>query len=192
MRSLVPCVALSLALVTPAPVAPDFSGRWKFDADKSLRLAQEAKGYTAGILGEQCVITQTVDALTMNIAIGTLKVEAIYRLDGKPITNTSPGRSGQPDIPIVSTTQWVGETLNIVTKSESELDGVKVPVESLRKIWLTAEGDLAVERRGTPTRVVSDAWSVYLRIPAGPAKNKADKERAAPCPPRSFVPMCPL
>ena len=142
MWPIISCVAIALALVAPAVrVVPDFSGRWRFDADKSLRLAQEAKGYTGGILGEECVITQTVDALTVAIVIGTLKVEAIYRLDGKPSTNTSPGPRGQPEIPIVSTTQWVGETLHITTKSESELDGIKVPVESLRKIWLTAEGD---------------------------------------------------
>jgi hypothetical protein len=38
--------------------------------------------------------------------------------------------------------------LHITTKSESVLDGVTVPVESVRKLWLTPEGDLAVERRG--------------------------------------------
>lgn len=163
MWPIISCVVLALALVAPADVVPDFSGRWTFNADKSLRLAQEAKGYTAGILGEECVITQTAETLALEIVIGTLKVEAIYRLDGKPSANTSPGSRGRPDIPIMSTTQWVGDTLHIATKSESELDGVKVPVESLRRIWLTADGDLAVERRGTPARVVSDAWSVYQK-----------------------------
>ncbi len=174
-------VTLALALMAPAiPPAPptlsvgtsvpDFSGRWKFNATKSLRLAREAKAPAAAsnVLGDECVITQTADTLALNIAIGAMKLEAIYRLDGQPSANRSPGARGQPEIPIVSTTRWVGDTLEIETKSESELGGVKVPVESLRKIWLTADGDLAVERRGTPPQVVSDAWSVYQRVKAAP------------------------
>lgn len=168
-------IALALVLTVPVlhnihPIASahvsvtDFSGRWRYHADKSAALAGEAKEQASPILGEECVITQTPDALTLAIAIGTMKVEAIYRLDGKPSENRSPGARGQPDIPIRSTARWVGEALEIITKSESELQRVKVPVESLRKMWLTADGDLAVARHGTPTLVVSNAWSVYQRV----------------------------
>ncbi len=61
--------------------------------------------------------------------------------------------------------------LHITTKSESVLDGVTVPVESVRKMWLTADGDLAVERRGTPSRVVSTAWTVYVVAPSRAARS---------------------
>ena len=161
---LVCCVGLSLALLAPPVSVPDFSGRWKIDAAKSTAFAREAKGQASPVLGEECVVTQTADTLSLQIAIDTLKVEAIYRLDGKPSHNLSPGGRGQSGIPIVSTARWVGDTLEITTKSESDLGGVTVPVTSLRRMWLTAEGDLAVERRGTPAQIVSDAWSVYQRM----------------------------
>ena len=176
MRSVVLRVALALALVAPAlhseslsdGVVPDFSGRWKMDIVKSMRLAREAKQMATIVFGDECVITQTAEALTMYIVAGGLKVEVTYRLDGKPSANRSPGPPGEADVAIVSTTRWVADTLEIVTKSESELRGVKVPVESVRRMWLTAEGDLAVERHGTPAEVVSDAWSVYQRVKVEP------------------------
>lgn len=161
--------SLMVALIAPsqAPSAPDFSGRWAIDNDKSARLAVEVNGGGASpIFGESCVITQTRDALTLDIVAGGMKVQVVYRLDGKPSTNRSPGPPGQPDITIVSTAQWNGPVLHITTKSESVLDGATVPVESVRKLWLTADGDLAVERRGSPTRVVSNAWTVYTRSKA--------------------------
>ena len=177
MRSVIGRMALALALFAPAfpsphsnvsahLAVPDFSGHWKFDNAKSVLLAREAKQFAAGVFGDECVITQTADVLTLYIVAGAMKVEATYRLDGKPSANRSPGARGQPDIPILSTTRWVGDKLEITTKSESELRGVKVPVESLRRMWLTADGDLAVERQGTPNQVVSDAWSVYQRVKA--------------------------
>jgi hypothetical protein len=154
-----------LAVLVPAPApAPDFSGSWKFNPGKSAKMTSAAKGVSASIVfGEEIVITQSAEALTLDIVAGALKIQAVYRLDGKPSTNRSPGQPGQPDVTIVSTTQWVGDVLHITTKSESVLDGVTVPVESVRKMWLTPEGDLAVERRGNPTRIVSDAWTVYER-----------------------------
>lgn len=172
-------VTLALALMAPAfpathstlsarIVVPDFSGHWRIHVDKSTALAREAKESASPVFGEECVITQTADAIALTIAIGTMKLEAIYRLDGKPSENRSPGARGQPDIPIFSTTRWVGDTLEITTKSESDLRGVKVPVESLRRMWLTADGDLAVDRHGTPSQVVSSAWSVYQRVKAEP------------------------
>lgn len=156
-------VLVALALSGQAP-APDFSGSWKFNAGKSAQMTSAAKAFGASLVfGEECVITQTSDTLTLDIVAGALRIQAVYRLDGKPSTNRSPGQAGQPDVTIVSTTHWVGDVLHITTKSESVLDGATVPVESVRKLWLTPEGDLAVERRGNPTRIVSNAWTVYER-----------------------------
>ena len=156
-------------LLASAPgIVPDFSGQWQIHVDKSTALAREAKEQASPVFGEKCIITQTAELLSLEIAISTLKLEAVYRLDGKPSENRSPGTRGQPEIPIVSTTRWVGDTLEISTKSESELRGVKVPVTSLRRMWLTADGDLAVDRHGTPSEVVSSAWSVYQRVKVEP------------------------
>ena len=171
--------ALALALLAPAfptahpitstgVIVPDFSGHWRIHADKSTALAREAKEQASPVFGEECVITQTTELLSLQIAIDTLKLEAIYRLDGKPSQNRSPGARGQPEIPIVSTTRWVGDTLEIATKSESELRGAIVQVASVRRMWLTADGDLTVDRHGTPSQVVSSAWSVYQRVKAEP------------------------
>lgn len=163
MWAVLSSVLLAVAVSGSAP-APDFSGSWRFHAGKSGEMALAAKGNSRSLVfGEECVITQTADTLTLDIVAGALKIQAVYRLDGKPSTNKSPGQAGQPDITIVSTTQWVGDVLHITTKSESVLDGATVPVESVRKMWITPEGDLAVERRGNPTRIVSNAWTVYER-----------------------------
>jgi hypothetical protein len=161
--------ALALAVLAPAGAAtsaapvPDFGGRWKLDNAKSQALAQKNQSFAGAVFGTECVIIQTAEAVTLQIAAGALKVEAIYRIDGKPSENRSPGQAGQPDIRIISNTSWAGDVLHITTRSESELDGALVPVESLRKMWLTADGDLVVFRQGTPARVVSTAWSVYQR-----------------------------
>ena len=179
MWSVVWRLVIAVALLAPAlpvhslradsPAVPDFSGRWKFNDVKSANLARQSGGSVNAILGGECTIVQTPDTLTQYIVAGALKVEAAYRLDGKPSENQSPGPPGQGPILIVSTTQWMADVLHITTKSESVLNGVKVPVESLRRIWLTTAGDLAVERKGTPALVVSAGWAVYQREAAGPA-----------------------
>lgn len=164
MWTVISLLVLAVGVSVPAPV-PDFSGQWKYSGTKSAALAREAKGsFAAVVFGEQCAIGQTADTLTLDIVAGSLKVQAVYRLDGKPSTNKSPSQPGLADITIVSTTQWVGDVLHITTKSESLLEGETVPVESVRKLWLTPNGDLAVERRGNPTRIVSNAWTVYERV----------------------------
>jgi hypothetical protein len=177
MRSVIYRISLALALLalavpgaqpaaTSRAAVPDFSGHWKFHTDKSAALAREAKEQASPVFGESCIITQTAELLSLQIAIDTLKLEAIYRLDGKPSQNRSPGSRGQPEIPIISTTRWVRDTLEVSTRSESDVRGATVPVTSLRKMWLTAVGDLAVDRHGTPSEVVSSAWSVYERVKA--------------------------
>jgi hypothetical protein len=171
MWAIISSLVVALAIVSQGTTVPDFSGRWTVDHAKSANLARDVNGNsTAAIFGESCVITQTTDALTLDIVAGGLKVQVVYRLDGKPSTNRSPGPPGQPDVTIVSTTQWNGPVLHITTKSESVIDGVTVPVESVRKMWLTADGDLAIERRGSPARIVSTAWSVYVAAPARAAR----------------------
>ncbi|MEO6223016.1 MAG: hypothetical protein ABIP90_07180 [Vicinamibacterales bacterium] len=158
-----------LSTLSATTVVPDFTGRWKFDGVKTSNIVRESPGrFVALTLGDECTIKQTSDILTLYIVAGGLKIEATYRLDGKPSTNQSPGPPGQAAIPIISTARWAADVLHITTNSESVLDGTKVPVESLRRIWLTAEGNLATERRGTPAQVVSAGWSVYRRMQGEP------------------------
>ena len=174
MWAVMSSLVVALAIASQGTTVPDFSGRWTADAGKSARLAREVSGNsTAAVFGETCVITQTKDTLTLDIVAGGLKLQVVYKLDGTPSTNRSPGPPGQPDVTIVSTTQWNGPVLHITTKSEAVLDGVTVPVESVRKMWLTADGDLAVERRGTPERIVSTAWTVYVAAPSRAARRNS-------------------
>ena len=174
MWAVISSLVVALAITSQGTAVPDFSGRWKVDYRKSGDLARNVNGNsTAAIFGEECVISQTKDTLTLDIVAGGLKVQVVYRLDGTPSTNRSPGPPGQPDVTIVSTAQWNGPVLHITTKSESVIDGVTVPVESVRKLWLTADGDLAIERRGTPTRVVSTAWTVYVSGPSSAARRES-------------------
>ena len=110
MQSAVGRVLLALALFAPAVhsdsstssvglAVPDFSGRWRFDGVKSATLARQVSGGSvAAILGGECSIVQTADTLTQYIVAGALKVEAAYRLDGKPSENQSPGPPDQGPI----------------------------------------------------------------------------------------------
>jgi hypothetical protein len=150
----------------PASAAhPDFSGAWVFDAAKSSAMVTEGTHQTvSALLGDECVISHANAALSMVIRAGAQTVPATYLLDGRESRNMSPGPfRGAPEIPIVSRTQWTGTTLEITTASESDVDGRKVPVESVRRLWLTPSGDLAIVRSGTPAKVVPAAAAVYRR-----------------------------
>lgn len=155
----------ALAAMAQVPVAaPGFSGAWVYDAAKSAALVSSTEHRTPSpLLGDECVIDHTTGTLAMIIRAGALTVEASYRLDGGESRNFSPGPPGQPHIPILSRTRWAGAVLEIQTSSESDIDGRKVPVESVRRLWLTADGNLAIERRGTPANLVPTSAGVYRR-----------------------------
>lgn len=155
----------ALAAMAQVPVAaPAFSGAWVYDASKSAALVSSTEHRTPSpLLGDECVIDHTPGTLAMIIRAGAMTVEASYRLDGGESRNLSPGPPGQPHIPILSRARWVGAVLEIQTSSESDIDGRKVPVESVRRLWLTVDGNLAIERRGTPANLVPTSAGVYRR-----------------------------
>lgn len=149
----------SLAAVTPRPQAhTDFSGRWTFDRAKS---AQPWNGriVIAAILGDECVVTQDATSLRLAITTGGRKVTAVYNLTGES-RNLSPG-----DIPVTSRTAWEGDRLAIASVSAVIVKGEHVTIETRRVMWLDGEGNLMIERTGTPASEVTPSRSVYTRVP---------------------------
>jgi hypothetical protein len=151
-------LSLWLACLAGVPQPhPDFSGRWTFDRAKS---AQPWNGriVIAPILGDECVATQDATSLTLAITTGGQHVTAVYLLGGES-RNLSPG-----DIPVVSHASWDGERLVISSSSDSVVRGEHVTIETRRVLWLDTDGDLIIERTGTPASEVTPSRSVYSRV----------------------------
>ena len=147
----------SLAAVNPQPqTRPDFSGRWTFDRAKS---AQPWNGriVIAPILGDECVATQDATSLKLAITVGGQKVMAVYNFEGES-RNMSPG-----DIPVTSRTSWDGDGLVIVSTSAAIVKGQNVTIETRRVMRLDVDGNLTIERTGTPASEVTSSRSVYTR-----------------------------
>ena len=147
-----------LAPVNPQPpTRPDFSGRWTFDRAKS---AQPWNGriVIAPILGDECVATQDAASLKLAITVGGQKVTAVYNFEGES-RNMSPG-----DIPVASRTSWDGDGLVIASTSAAIVKGQDVTIETRRVIRLDGDGNLIIERTGTPASEVTPSRSVYTRV----------------------------
>jgi len=86
-------------------------------------------------------------------------VVAVYDLSGADSENVSPG-----DIRVTSRASWEGTKLVIDSTSEGTDQGKPVTVATKRTIWIDAQGDLIVERSGTPASVVTASRSVYRRL----------------------------
>jgi hypothetical protein len=113
---------------------PDFSGRWTFDQARSAK-PWNGRIVIAPILGDECVATQ----------------------DGES-RNLSPG-----DIPVTSRTLWNGVRLVIASTSAATVKGQDITIETRRVLRLDAEGNLIIERTGTPASEVTPSRSVYTR-----------------------------
>ena len=156
-------LALSLCLACLGSVAPqpqkrpDFSGSWTFDRAKS---AQPWNGriVIAPILGDECVVTQDGTSLDLAITAGGQKVKAVYAFGGES-RNLSPG-----GIPVTSRTSWDGDRLVILSTSTAVVKGQDVTIETRRVLWLDTDGNLIVERTGTPASEVTPSRSVYTRV----------------------------
>ena len=148
----------TLAAVNPQPpTRPDFSGGWTFDRAKS---AQPWNGriVIAPILGDECVATQDAASLKLAITVGGQKVMAVYSFEGES-RNMSPG-----DIPVTSRTSWDGDGLVIVSTSAAIVKGRDVTIETRRVMRLDGDGNLIIERTGTPASEVTPSRSVYTRV----------------------------
>jgi hypothetical protein len=160
MRALVVC---AMTVVFQAP--PDFSGRWEFDREKTMQPGPDGRIVLAAMLGDEVVVQQGPRAITFTIDAGGQQVKAVYRLDGSESRNLSPGPPGQPEIPVTSRASWDGKRLIIDSKSVATEKGVTVTVDTRRWLWLDADGNLIVERTGTPASLVTPSRSVYRKRP---------------------------
>lgn len=143
---------------------PDFSGTWHFDAAATTADAKAANMAAGPIFGDSFAAEQTPAALTLKIAAGTLRVTAVYALDGSVSTNMSPGDApNAPDIVVTSRATWDGSRLIITSSSQSPGQSGPVFVDSVRTMWLDAQGRLVIQRTGTPVGVVPSSRSVYAK-----------------------------
>ena len=148
----------SLAAVNPQPqTRPDFSGRWTFDRAQSVQ-PWNGRIVIAPILGDDCVMTQDATSLKLAITVGGQKVMAVYNFEGES-RNMSPG-----DIPVTSRTSWDGDGLVIVSTSAAIVKGQDVTIETRRVMRLDVDGNLIIERTGTPASEVTPSRSVYTRV----------------------------
>jgi hypothetical protein len=151
------CLACLAGLNPPQQTRPDFSGRWTFDRAKSAQ-PWNGRVVIAAILGDECVATQDATSLKLAITVGGQKVMAVYNFEGES-RNLSPG-----DIPVTSQTSWNGDTLVIVSTSASSAKGKDLTIETRRVMRLDADGNLIIERTGTPASEVTPSRSVYTRV----------------------------
>ena len=112
----------------------------------------------AAILGDHFVATHDATSLKLTITVGADKVMAVYNFEGES-RNLSPG-----DIPVTSRTSWDGDRLVIVSTSAATVKGQDVTIETRRVIRLDADGNLIIERTGTPASEVTPSRSVYIRV----------------------------
>ena len=154
---------------TPKP-RPNFSGTWVFDEPATGAVATvERKG--SAIFGESFVAAADATTLTLDITIarGTPPVKAVYALDGTATNNVSPPQMpGGAPIIVTATAKWVGDKLVIESKSQQPggrgPDAPKVvDVVSTRTMWLDKNGNLVIDRDGTPKPVVPSTRSVYKK-----------------------------
>jgi hypothetical protein len=150
------CLAFLAGINSPTQARPDFSGKWTFDRAKSAE-PWNGRIVIAPILGDECVATQDATALKLAIAVGGRTVTAVYNFTGES-RNLSPG-----DIPVTSRASWDADRLVIVTTSAATVNGQSITIETRRVIRLDAEGNLIIERTGTPASEVTPSRSVYTR-----------------------------
>jgi hypothetical protein len=159
-----PMTILALAMtwvLANAQQPTDLSGTWKFDQAKTMRPGPDGRVVLAAMLGDQFVALQTQKSLTLRITFKGELVVAVYDLTGAESANMSPG-----DIPVKSRASWEGKKLLIDSFSESMNEGKLTRVTTRRVIWIDDDGDLIVERSGTPATVVTSSKSVYRRVQA--------------------------
>jgi hypothetical protein len=157
-------ILLALAIVCGAPAAqvrPDFSGTWTFDQAKTMPPGPDGRVVLAAMLGDRFVALQNEESLTLRITFNGEMVVAVYDLTGAESENVSPG-----DIRVRSRASWQDRKLVIHSVSQGLDQGKPATIETNRTIWLDENGDLIVERTGTPAAVVTASRSVYRRLSA--------------------------
>jgi len=156
-------LALSLCLACLAAVnalpqsRSDFSGNWTFDRARSAE-PWNGRIVIAPILGDACLVTQDATSLNLTITTGGRQVKAVYLIGGES-RNLSPG-----DIQVTSRTSWEGDRLVIISTSAAKVRNQDVTIETRRVLWLDKDGNLLIERTGSPASEVTPSRSVYARV----------------------------
>ena len=149
---------LALIAAVPTQAAPDLSGTWIFDQEKTMQPGADGRVVLAAMLGERVVIQQTSTSITLRITFQGDVVVAVYDLTGAESKNVSPG-----DITVLSRAATKDGRLVIDSTSESIEAGKPLTIRTTRTMWIDKAGDLIVERTGSPASVVTPSRSVYTR-----------------------------
>jgi hypothetical protein len=152
-------VLFQQAPVPNPPARPDFSGVWVLDDSG----AYADNAMLAAMLGTRFRATQTTKTLSLDIEALGGKFAAVYNLDGSDSKILSPVGPDNELETVISRATWEGDRLVIRTRATERENGVDVPIESVRVMYLDAAGRLLLERSGTPERLVRKSLSVYRR-----------------------------
>ena len=155
---------LAVALHAQETATPNLAGTWHFANDETVAAATAAKLIAGPIFGDEFVAEQSATVLTLKISAGSLRVTAIYALDGSVSKNTSPAAGpGAAAIEVTSRAHWDAGRLVITSSSQSPGPTGPVVVESTRTMWLDEQGRLVIDRTGTPASMVPSSRSVYAK-----------------------------
>jgi hypothetical protein len=119
--------------------APDFSGTWTLDAEKTAAAAPAGApagggggrgGGGGGRAGGPMVLKQDAKVLTITRTMGENQVVTTYNLDGSPSKNAGRGQGGATEV--TSTAKWDGAKL-VVTS-----DNGQTVTYSMDGAWLVA------------------------------------------------------
>jgi len=156
------CLLAALLLVVPVAASaqqrPNLSGTWTFDPQKSMKPGPDGRVVLAPMLGEEFVALQTESTLTLRISFQGDLVVAVYDLHGAETENISPG-----DVKVKSRAAWQRDKLVIESTSDGADHGKPVTIKTTRVVWIDKDGDLIIERSGTPASQVTPSRSVYRR-----------------------------
>jgi len=132
---------LAFVLAVPAMAiaqAPNFSGKWIQDVEKSDPAPQGMGGRGGG--GPQSyTITQTAADLTIERETPNGVMKSVYKLDGSESVNPG-GRGGE----VKSKTKWDGAKLVTASVQTMNMQGNEVTIESTETRSLEADGTMTV------------------------------------------------
>ena len=143
----------TIALVmTALAAAPNFSGTWVLDREKSDLGGRRGGGGPQGPADVTLIVKQTDTELTitrkMNMGGEERTSEAKYTLDGKENSNPGFGRGGGD---VVSKTKWEKDKLVTTGKRKVNFQGNEFEVETQEVRSLSADGKTMTVETTTTT-----------------------------------------
>lgn len=124
--------------------APDFSGTWTMDAEKTAAANPNAGAGGGGRMGggggrggaAPLVLKQDAKTLTITRTVGETPIVTTYNLDGSPSKNQGMGRGGEAPPVVTSSAKWDGAKL-VVTSDNGQtityaMDGTWLTIATTR------------------------------------------------------------